>query len=91
MDHDAVIEKLLRTEVRQDGQRWVNEFKRMHDDERVRLLGILMARRAIREARNKAMSEKHEPDENETRGGCGTLQHGTGGGHRVILKGSPFS
>lgn len=34
---------------------------------------------------------EQEPDERPSGQTCGTLQSGTGGGRRLILKGSPFS
>jgi|FLOH01.1.fsa_nt_gi hypothetical protein len=89
---DPTIESLLRDELRRHSQRWSKTHASLGDDERQEMLGRMTARRLISEARDKAAQLKDEADERDFgSGGVGTLQHGTGGGHRVIRSTKPFS
>ena len=88
---DSVIEQLLREELRRHGQRWAKEYESLSDDKRQELLGKMTARRLIADVRDRAAQQRDEPVEREYGGSVGTLQHGTGGGHRVIRSSNTFS
>lgn len=91
--NDPILEAELRKELRLLGERWSKSHKIMSDEFRREYLVKLTARRKAFEDNEAALRRKQE-DEAIPRGDgqtCGTLQHGTGGGKRVILKGSPFS
>jgi hypothetical protein len=91
--NDSMIESMLRAELKRNGERWGNMYKHLSDEQRIELLGKLEARRKISEEREALIRRnlENEPDEKPDGPTCGTLQSGTGGGKRVILKGSPFS
>lgn len=89
--NDETIESVFREELKRHGERWGKQYKNMSDEFRMELLGKMAARRLVSEARDAEMQSKKEAEEFDGGPTCGTLQSGTGGGHRRIEKGSPFS
>lgn len=90
--NDEVIEEILREELKKHGERWGKEYKQLNDTSRKELLGRLIARRVISERRDSIAQQKEDPEIYFGSGEVGsTLQHGTGGGKRVIRSTSSFS
>ncbi len=91
--NDPILEAELRTELKLLGERWCKSYKIMSDDRRREYLVKLKARRTASQelAASIRLKLEQEPDERPSGPTCGTLQSGTGGGRRLILKGSPFS
>ena len=91
--NDPILEDELRKELKLLGDRWGKSHKNMSDERRSEYLEKLKARRTVAEelAESIRLKLENEPDEKPDGPTCGTLESGCGGGHRVILKGSPFS
>lgn len=85
---NAEVDAKLRAELHLHGDHWRKEHNAMGEEQRKELLDNLIAKR-------KADPQRLEYP--ELRGDYsgkpvgGTLQHGTGGGHRVIRSTKPFS
>lgn len=91
--NDPELESSLRAELRRHGLRWSKSYSKAPDELRRETLARMEQRRAIDEEREAAIRKKLDEEPIPLPDGptCGTLQSGTGGGRRVIMKGSPFS
>lgn len=87
----AVLEKVLRNELRIAGERWQAKYKTMGDKERLRVLGTFAARRLISEEIDRQCRSNHNEPEPEIKrmdpellGTQRPLGSDSGGGKRII-------